>query len=55
MEKSIAYFLYQKEGDLMYNFNYYTPTKVVFGKNTEDKCGELVDKCRSSCLQIVCI
>ena len=24
----------------MYNFNYYTPTKVVFGKNTEDKCGE---------------
>lgn len=26
----------------MYNFNYYTPTKVVFGKNTEDKCGELV-------------
>ena len=42
MEKSIAYFLYQKEGDLMYNFNYYTPTKVVFGKNTEDKCGELV-------------
>ena len=31
MEKSIAYFLYQKEGDLMYNFNYYTPTKVVLG------------------------
>lgn len=26
----------------MYNFNYYTPTKVVFGKNTEDQCGELV-------------
>ena len=25
MEKSIAYFLYQKEGDLMYNFNYYQP------------------------------
>ena len=42
MEKSIAFFLYQKVGDLMYNFNYYTPTKVVFGKNTEDKCGELV-------------
>ena len=42
MEKSIAYFLKEKEGDLMYNFNYYTPTKVVFGKNTEDKCGELV-------------
>ena len=42
MEKSIAYFLYQKEGVHMYNFNYYTPTNVVFGKNTEDKCGELV-------------
>ena len=26
----------------MYNFNYYTPTEVVFGKNTEDQCGELV-------------
>lgn len=26
----------------MYNFNYYTPTKVAFGKNTEDQCGELV-------------
>ena len=26
----------------MYNFNYYTPTKVVFGKDTEQKCGELV-------------
>ena len=32
MEKSIAYFLYQKEGDLMYNFNYYTPTKVYLEK-----------------------
>ena len=26
----------------MYNFNYYTPTKVVFGKDTEEKTGELV-------------
>lgn len=26
----------------MHNFNYYTPTKVAFGKNTEDQCGELV-------------
>ena len=26
----------------MYNFNYYAPTKVVFGKDTEEKCGELV-------------
>lgn len=26
----------------MYNFNYYAPTKVVFGKDTEKKCGELV-------------
>ena len=26
----------------MYNFNYYTPTKVVFGKGTVEKVGELV-------------
>ena len=26
----------------MYNFNYYTPTKVVFGKGTIEKVGELV-------------
>lgn len=26
----------------MENFNYYTPTKVVFGKGTEEKTGELV-------------
>ena len=34
----------------MYNFNYYTPTKVVFGKNTEDQCGELVKEqgCKKS-------
>ena len=26
----------------MYGFNYYTPTKVVFGRNTETKCAELI-------------
>ena len=26
----------------MFGFNYYTPTKVVFGKDTEQKAGELV-------------
>lgn len=26
----------------MVNFNYYTPTKVVFGKNTEEQIGELI-------------
>lgn len=26
----------------MFNFNYYTPTKVVFGKNTEEQTGQLV-------------
>ena len=26
----------------MYNFNYFTPTKVVFGKNTETKAAELI-------------
>lgn len=27
----------------MFNFNYYAPTKVVFGKGTEEKVGELVE------------
>ena len=26
----------------MENFNYYTPTKIVFGKGTEEQTGELV-------------
>ena len=26
----------------MFGFNYYTPTKVVFGRNTETKCAELI-------------
>ena len=26
----------------MHNFNYFTPTKVVFGKGTENKTGKLV-------------
>ncbi len=29
----------------MENFNYYAPTKVVFGKNTEFQTGELVREC----------
>lgn len=29
----------------MENFNYYTPTKVVFGKGTEEQVGELVKSC----------
>ena len=27
----------------MYNFQYFTPTKVVFGKKTESQVGELVE------------
>ena len=26
----------------MFDFNYYTPTRVVFGRGTEDRAGELV-------------
>ncbi len=26
----------------MFNFNYYTPTKVVFGRNTEKRVAELI-------------
>ncbi len=26
----------------MQNFNYFTPTKIVFGKNTEQQVGELI-------------
>ena len=26
----------------MVDFEYYTPTKVIFGKNAEEKTGELV-------------
>ena len=26
----------------MFDFKYFTPTKVLFGKNTEEKVGELV-------------
>lgn len=29
----------------MNNFQYYTPTKVVFGKETEAEVGELVREC----------
>ena len=32
----------------MHDFVYYTPTKIIFGKNTEQQCGGLVkaQKCR---------
>ena len=26
----------------MFDFKYYTPTKVLFGKNTEEKVAELI-------------
>lgn len=32
----------KKELKVMYNFKYYTPTKVLFGKGTEDQIGQLV-------------
>ena len=28
----------------MFNFNYYTPTEVVFGKDTELQAGKMVKK-----------
>ena len=33
--------IYQ-EGVLCFNFNFYTPTRVVFGKETEYRIGKLV-------------
>ena len=33
----------------MENFTYYTPTKVVFGKETEKQTGDLVKVQKSSC------
>lgn len=29
----------------MYNFNYYTPTRVVFGREAEEQTGKLVSAC----------
>ena len=29
----------------MQNFEYCVPTKVVFGRDTESRCGELVREC----------
>lgn len=31
----------------MFNFNYYTPTKVVFGRGTEARTGQLLKDCRA--------
>ena len=38
----------------MHNFTYYTPTKVVFGKNAEAQVGELVkaQDCRNTLITI---
>lgn len=35
----------------MFNFQYFTPTKVVFGKDTENQVGELVSAC--SCKKVL--
>ncbi|MFT3958858.1 MAG: iron-containing alcohol dehydrogenase [Desulfovibrio sp.] len=32
----------------MHDFTYYTPTRVVFGKNTEHQTGALVKACKCS-------
>ena len=39
----------------MQGFEYYTPTKVVFGKDTENRAGELVkeQKGDEGCLSIM--
>ena len=37
---SLAYLMGRSEK--MFDFNYYTPTKVVFGKGTENKVADLV-------------
>ena len=31
-----------KENVFMFDFKYFTPTKVVFGKNTESKVADLI-------------
>ena len=30
----------------MHDFVYYTPTKIIFGKNTEQQCGSLIHACK---------
>ena len=39
---------YKETGAYMFNFTYFTPTKVVFGKETENQIGALVaeQKCK---------
>ena len=32
----------------MFNFNYYTPTRVIFGKETENQTGQLIKKAGGS-------
>ncbi len=35
----------------MYNFQYFTPTKVLFGSGTEERVGELVK--RQNCKKVL--
>ena len=35
----------------MNDFQYYTPTKVVFGRGTEEQAGQLVKECTRTCWQ----
>ena len=35
-------FTHEKGGFHMFDFNYFTPTPVVFGRNTEQKVSELI-------------
>ena len=47
MFRAVSAFFLQLE-DTMHDFVYYTPTKIIFGRNTEQQCGGLIKahKCR---------
>ena len=38
------YITYRKEVTNMFPFSYYTPTKILFGRHTENQIGDLVQK-----------
>lgn len=40
----IALYLFMKGFVIMFNFEYYAPTKVIFGKGTENKVSELISE-----------
>ncbi len=42
MQQYIFYYDLKRRKEMMENFQYYAPTKVVFGKGTENKAGQLV-------------